>query len=1080
MDGWLANLAGVAWAQTWQLTVLIAIVWLTTRFAARNRPHLASILWLVVLLKCVTPPLWSSPSGVFCWLQRGAAAVGNVASSEAASAARIADAEMQSERGEGTDAVTVQVNRHAAPSRQPVSPLRRANERPAAAAVRGNPTRIALAAGLLLWLGGSGLYVIVAVARLGLCWRRLRRAGRVHDSELERLLQDLRAKLGVRLPVRLWVTASHVGPAVIGLLRPTVIVPAALVQGKSPGEVAPLLAHELMHIHRGDLWWGLLQTLAEGLWWFHPLVRLASRLFTRDAERCCDEAVIAHLACTPAAYARSLLDVLALKQQLQPVPSFPGVRPVDVTRGRLERIMQLRQGCRKRTPWWCWLVLAVAAAAALPGAALVVGAREQADTQADTKNQSQPADLINWNRVTLQNLNAEPDPASQGKLVVATYDLTDLVKIFSAEYELEEKPARTAIEWHVERSAPGPWKMKGFRVADPRTIAKASPGLREKLETNEKARFEHGWVDDKLIVVHTAAGQEQIERQLQLLRAPHGLDQLCIELRIISGPAISLDRIAANWKLIGATADSRTDELHLDEQTPEGGQFERGNVGHLRGAARTMIERQVPAVLALLDDHEVRLVLEAAQYEARTNVLQAPKVTVFNGQSVRFNDTTQRPFVVGIKPTKEGGEEPQIRVISEGSTIAIRPELQSEDKVLLDLGLTLSHIRSVETAEFPTGRSDAPSRVQVPEVGTTRIQSNVAMPLNQTLAISLPNLASSKTFKPGCLLITVRRIPQNEIDAAKRSQAHYLPKEAEPVAVKRAAAESNVSEAIAADRKPDLVERVYHVADLVVGFPHEPLVISLDGQAVESAPAKVVGPDFESLLELVAQTIAPQSWTAKGGDGRIEVLPNRLSLIVRQVPEVHTELADLFTQLRRLQDVQILWTAELLSLKLLKEFGGGPLAEVTRGKQRRVILHPAEAQSLRGLRESKEALRESEAAWASPKITLFNGQTLDLRLQPGANDPRELSSRLQLQSTVAADFRFVRVLSARAEETLGAGGPVDIPRGHSLLVDVSAPSANNASLPRECRWCLLTPQVLLMSREPYARVLSAQDSERPE
>lgn len=26
-------------------------------------------LWLVVLAKCVTPPLWSSPSGVFCWLQ---------------------------------------------------------------------------------------------------------------------------------------------------------------------------------------------------------------------------------------------------------------------------------------------------------------------------------------------------------------------------------------------------------------------------------------------------------------------------------------------------------------------------------------------------------------------------------------------------------------------------------------------------------------------------------------------------------------------------------------------------------------------------------------------------------------------------------------------------------------------------------------------------------------------------------------------------------------------------------------------------------------------------------------------------
>jgi len=61
--------AHMVFSQMWQVTALILFVLVTARFVARNRPHLAYVLWLVVLVKCVTPPLWTSPSGVFSWLQ---------------------------------------------------------------------------------------------------------------------------------------------------------------------------------------------------------------------------------------------------------------------------------------------------------------------------------------------------------------------------------------------------------------------------------------------------------------------------------------------------------------------------------------------------------------------------------------------------------------------------------------------------------------------------------------------------------------------------------------------------------------------------------------------------------------------------------------------------------------------------------------------------------------------------------------------------------------------------------------------------------------------------------------------------
>jgi hypothetical protein len=56
-------------SQTWQIAVLTIAVAGIVRIAARNRPHLAHALWILVLIKCVTPPLWGHSLGVFSQLQ---------------------------------------------------------------------------------------------------------------------------------------------------------------------------------------------------------------------------------------------------------------------------------------------------------------------------------------------------------------------------------------------------------------------------------------------------------------------------------------------------------------------------------------------------------------------------------------------------------------------------------------------------------------------------------------------------------------------------------------------------------------------------------------------------------------------------------------------------------------------------------------------------------------------------------------------------------------------------------------------------------------------------------------------------
>ena len=55
--------------QTWQIAALAIIVAVVVKLAARNRPHLAHALWILVLIKCMTPPLWGHSLGIFSQMQ---------------------------------------------------------------------------------------------------------------------------------------------------------------------------------------------------------------------------------------------------------------------------------------------------------------------------------------------------------------------------------------------------------------------------------------------------------------------------------------------------------------------------------------------------------------------------------------------------------------------------------------------------------------------------------------------------------------------------------------------------------------------------------------------------------------------------------------------------------------------------------------------------------------------------------------------------------------------------------------------------------------------------------------------------
>jgi len=63
------QLLKLIFTQAWQIAVLAIFVAVVTRLVARNRPHLAHAMWILVLIKCVTPPIWGHSLGLFSQLQ---------------------------------------------------------------------------------------------------------------------------------------------------------------------------------------------------------------------------------------------------------------------------------------------------------------------------------------------------------------------------------------------------------------------------------------------------------------------------------------------------------------------------------------------------------------------------------------------------------------------------------------------------------------------------------------------------------------------------------------------------------------------------------------------------------------------------------------------------------------------------------------------------------------------------------------------------------------------------------------------------------------------------------------------------
>lgn len=180
------------------------------------------------------------------------------------------------------------------------------------------------------------------------------------DSALVMLLDDCRAVLRVRQRVRVAISSAVDAPAVHGLVRPTLLLPASSIQSLSLEQLRFVFLHELAHVCRSDVLVHWMVTAAHALHWFNPLVWIAAARLAEERELACDALALEHLASSDrVAYGGTLLRMLD-QWRLPPVPGLVGIgsRHHQLKR-RIEMIARFRNESR-RAVWGALMVIVAA------------------------------------------------------------------------------------------------------------------------------------------------------------------------------------------------------------------------------------------------------------------------------------------------------------------------------------------------------------------------------------------------------------------------------------------------------------------------------------------------------------------------------------------------------------------------------------------------------------------------------------------------------------------------------------------------------------------------------------------------
>ncbi len=238
---------------------------------------------------------------------------------------------------------------------------------------------------VVAWGVGVVCLAVRLLAGLGRVWRWRSEAAPVEAVELSLVVDRLARQLNLHRGVRLLHSTRLMVPAVIGLVRPAILLPFGMATGLTTAELESILAHELAHIRRHDWIANVLQTVVETLLFYHPAVWWLSGRIRDERENCCDDLAISVCG-----------DRVALARALARMEQFRGGEKrlsIAASGGSLVRRIRRIAGAQSAPSpsWWPAGALVLGALTVLAGSTWMTTARTvMANASPDATAKGQP------------------------------------------------------------------------------------------------------------------------------------------------------------------------------------------------------------------------------------------------------------------------------------------------------------------------------------------------------------------------------------------------------------------------------------------------------------------------------------------------------------------------------------------------------------------------------------------------------------------------------------------------------------------------------------------------------------------
>lgn len=446
----------LAFCAALQVAGLVALGGLLARGFARRHPAAAHAIWRLVLLGVVSAPLVAlvlQRTGVG-WIELAWLAPSPPAQPAGDSAEVLGDqaAPGQPSRPEAADASDVPGAAGFWPdgdSFASVGPpggrvvLDRAPER----TTSGQRFRAVFGALAAAWAVGA----LVLLARLIWGWTRLARLRRrlvaLTGPRWRAARRRAAQAMGLSEIPPLAVAGGLSGPIGFGVFHPVIVLPEALARRLDDQQLHDILVHETAHFLHHDHLFGLVQRVAELVYWPHPMVYWLGAELDRAREDVCDNHVLA--SGQPARYARMLLELS--RRSSSPRAMFSAIGFTS-TAGRLERrVARFFDSRRRHATGVNRATFALLGAAVLLAAVSTGGVRLVARSNVDLM----PLGGAAWSLGTPSDASTETAPAAlQTPAELATvsgppaaFRATDrTLRVASAVRSLDEAAAHATAE----------------------------------------------------------------------------------------------------------------------------------------------------------------------------------------------------------------------------------------------------------------------------------------------------------------------------------------------------------------------------------------------------------------------------------------------------------------------------------------------------------------------------------------------------------------------------------------------------------------------------------------------------------